>query len=624
MTTDAWGIEDGYVDTGGAWHPTPEAVRRELRLAMGGLADVEDPPPQTRPVWFVRHGSGPPIQRPAQLVLEDGTELTAHDRLPGDLPLGYHDLHPNDGGPTTRVIVTPDRCAMRDDLRTWAWSVQLYAARSSRSWGIGDFDDLATIGRWSAEQGAGFVAINPLHAPRPGPDPEPSPYFASSRRYRNPLYLAMESVPGFTTADPVLAAAMTAGRALNESRLIDRNQVQAVKMAALARLWSSFGGHPRFDGYVHEQGTALRQYATYCTLAELHGNGWRSWPSEHQRAGSPSVERFARANEARLRFHMWLQWLLDEQLAAAARHTPLLGDLAIGVDPDGADAWAWRDVLAPGVRVGAPPDDFNTAGQDWGLPPFVPWRLRAVGYEPLAQTIRAALRHCGALRIDHVMGLFRLFWIPDGCSPQEGAYVRFPGTELVDVVALESARAGVLVVGEDLGTVEDHVRDHLRDRGILSCRLVWFEPGPPESFPPLSLAAVTTHDLPTIAGVWTGADLDDQRRAGLEPNADGQHRHKQRLRELTGLPDGAPVDQVVQATYRRLAAAPSMVLAATLDDALGVTERPNLPGTTIERPNWSIALPRPLEDVVIDPVVGAIAAALHERDAGPGAGPGVD
>jgi 4-alpha-glucanotransferase len=310
------------------------------------------------------------------------------------------------------------------------------------------------------------------------------------------------------------------------------------------------------------------------------------------------VERFATANRDRVRFHMWLQWLIDQQLAKATGALPILGDLAIGVDPDGADAWAWQDVFARGVRVGAPPDEFNPAGQDWGLPPFVPWRLRALGYEPLAATLRAAVRHCGALRIDHAMGLFRLFWIPEGGTPTDGAYVRYPGTELLDVLAIESVRAGATIVGEDLGTVEPQVRQHLHERSVLSYKLVWFEAQPPAAYPAQSLAAVTTHDLPTIAGVWTGADAPD-------PMCD-------RLIAVSGAAPGAPVDDVVVATYDALASAPSMVTTATLEDALGVVDRPNHPGD-IGRPNWSLALPVPIEDVVEHKTARKVAAALARR-----------
>ena len=601
MAPDAWGIEDGYWDIAGQWHDTPESTRRALRLAMGGLGDVADPPPATRPVWFVREGSSPSIQRPAELVLEDGTSIRAGAELPPDLPLGYHDLLPNDGGPATRLIVTPNRCHLPPDLRTWGFAAQLYATRSSQSWGIGDLGDLATLARWTTSLGAGVLAVNPLHAAKPDAVQEPSPYFPSSRRFRNPLYVRIEDVPGFSPDDRSVAKAARAGHALNKKRIIDRDRVYALKMTALERLWESFKEDARFDAFIARGGSALRQFAVYNALAERHDGGWLTWPSELRRPDAPSVTRFAAAHHDRVRFHCWLQWLLDDQLAAAGAEASLLGDLAIGFDPGGADAWVWQDVVAHGVRVGAPPDAFNARGQDWGLPPFCPWKLRAVGYEPLAQTVRAALEHCGALRIDHVMGLFRLFWIPEGGEPADGTYVRFPGTELLDIVALESARSEAVIVGEDLGTVEDEVREELDRRGVLSYRLVWFEREPPSEFPAQALAAVTTHDLPTIAGVWTGAD--DQ--------ADGELAS--RLTEVTGLEPPEPVERVVVEAHTRLASTPSMIVTATLDDALRVAERPNLPGTTTERPNWSLALPAPIEALTEDPVVRAVASALSNR-----------
>jgi 4-alpha-glucanotransferase len=600
MGADAWGIEDGYHDVGGQWHDTAEPARRALRVAPGGLADLADPPPRSRPVWFVRHGTGPPLQRPAQLDLEDGTVLHAHDALPPDLPLGYHDLQPDDGGPTTRLIVVPDRCHLPEGLKTWAWTAQLYAARSTASWGIGDLNDLHRLARWSRQLGAGLLALNPLHAPLPLARQEPSPYFPSSRRFLNPLYLRLEDVPGWDPNEPELAALAAKGRRLNEERIIDRDHVHALKQRALERLWGRFAGDERFDAFRAERGDALRHHAAFNVLARHHGSGWRSWPSEHRRPDSPTVERFMADHTRQARFHEWVQWLLDEQLTHAGAELPLLGDLAVGVDPDGADAWEWQDVFAPGVHVGAPPDEFNPDGQDWGLPPFVPWKLRALGYEPWAQTVRSALRHAGALRIDHVMGLFRLYWLPEGAGPTEGGYVRYPGTELLDIVALESARSGAVIVGEDLGTVEDEVRAELHERGVLSYRLAWFEDRPPREYPEQALAAVTTHDLPTIAGVCSGTDGDAMR----EP-----------LAALTGLdPLDAPVRDVVHRAYAALAAAPSMIVSATLEDALATQDRPNVPGTTTERPNWSIALSQPIEALEKDVDTAAIAAELRRDD----------
>ena len=376
---DAWGIDDGYRDVRGDWHETSDRTRRTLRVAMGGLADVADPPPAMRPVWFVREHEGPAIQRPAILVLEDGAEVHATTHLPADLPIGYHDLLPDDGGPTTRLIVSPVRCHLDESMRAWGWVTQLYATRSRDSWGIGDLADLRTLAAWSARVGASTLATNPLHAPIPLARQEPSPYSPSSRRFRNPLYLRIEEVAGFDPDDDVLAAAQRAGRALNDERTIDRDRVYACKLAALERLWTEFERDARFDAYVDVEGDDLELYATFCALAEEHRAGWSEWPAEHRRPESRGVERFAEAHRDRVRFHQWLQWLLDGQLTAAGREIGLLGDLAVGVDPDGADAWVWQDVFARGVRVGAPPDEFNSAGQDGALPPLGPRRLRAVG-----------------------------------------------------------------------------------------------------------------------------------------------------------------------------------------------------------------------------------------------------
>ena len=261
-------------------------------------------------------------------------------------------------------------------------------------------------------------------------------------------------------------------------------------------------------------------------LAEQFGRDWREWPDKYRHPGNPEVVRFGKIQRRRVRFHQWVQWLVDRQLAAASSAVPVMHDMALGVDPAGADAWMWQDVFALGMSVGAPPDEFNTRGQDWGVPPFNPWALRAAGYRPFVETIRAALRHAGGLRLDHVMGLFRQWWVPAGASAADGVYVRYPAGDLLDIVALECQRAGAYAVGEDLGTVEDEVRTELRARGVLSYKVLWFEDRPPSEYPVQALASVSTHDLPTVAGMWTGSDLDDQRKLGMEP-ARGVHRGDQ-------------------------------------------------------------------------------------------------
>jgi 4-alpha-glucanotransferase len=291
----------------------------------------------------------------------------------------------------------------------------------------------------------------------------------------------------------------------------------------------------------------------------------------------------------------------------------LMQDLPIGVDPDGADAWAWQDLFAGGFTVGAPPDEYNTQGQDWGLPPLIPWKLRQVAYEPFIQTIRATLRHAGGLRIDHVMGLFRLFWIPKKSDPHQGAYVRYPEDELLAILALESDRAKAYIVGEDLGTIDEKFRQQLMDSCVLSYRLVWFENHSPARFPEQALAAVTTHDLPTIAGLWTGSDLRAQRELGLNPNEDGMYQIRGRLSAMLGVSEEAPVEEVIRRTYELMGQAPSKIVSATLEDALAVEERPNMPGASTDRwPNWSLALPISQEELEQHDLARGIAQALKQ------------
>jgi 4-alpha-glucanotransferase len=589
------GVADGYWDAAGTWRsPGPEAL-----AAVAAAVGEPEPGP---PLWFVRAGTVEYLRGPADIVLEEGTVVHAPEALPPDLPPGYHDLVPLDGGPTTRLIVTPGRCHLPPDLRTWGWAVQLYAARSRSSWGIGDLADLRLLGRWARDQGAGVLALSPLHAPGPAQPQQSSPYYPSSRCFLNPLHLRVEAVPGAHAAGADLDRLATAGRALNTDRQIDRDRVWALKREALEAIFAASPPDPAFEAFRAGRGEALDRFATWCALADRHGNGWGDWPTELRHPENEAVRAFAAANAPDVRFHAWLQWCCEAQLATATAELPCITDLAVGVDPGGADAWALQDLLALDAHVGAPPDEFNTDGQDWGLPPFVPWRLRNARYEPFSAMVRAALRHAGGLRIDHVMGLFRLFWMPADGGPSDGTYVRSPAGDLLDILALESHRARAFVVGEDLGTVEDEVRQELADRNVLSYRLLWFEPGPPASYPEQALAAVTTHDLPTIAGLWSGHD----------PAASDMAEPRDRLRAATGVDAGARVDEVVVAAHRALAQAPSRVLLATLDDALLVEERPNMPGT-VQASNWSTALPVPIEDLATDPCAQAIADALDAR-----------
>ena len=295
-------------------------------------------------------------------------------------------------------------------------------------------------------------------------------------------------------------------------------------------LWSYFDGDPDFEKFRHQEGESLHQFAVHCCLAERHGANWRLWPTVYRRPDSPEVDQFAAAEADRVRFHMWLQWLLDQQLQRASQSVPLMQDVPIGFSPDGADAWLWQDLIAADMTIGAPPDLYNVTGQDWGLPPFIPHKLRP-RLDPFIETIRSILRYAGGIRIDHVMGLFRLWWVPKGQQPKDGAYVRYSAEELFAIIAVESQRAGAIVVGEDLGTVEEGVREMMAEQNVLSYRLLWFEDGPLSEYPEKALAAITTHDLPTLAGVWTGADLDAQRKFSVRPDQAAQKKFRRKVVE---------------------------------------------------------------------------------------------
>jgi 4-alpha-glucanotransferase len=456
------------------------------------------------------------------------------------------------------------------------------------------------------------MAVGPLGAPNPGPVPEPSPYCPSTRRFGSPLHLRIEEVPGAERLGDELSELSLAGRALNAERRIDRTMVAALKMRALERIWAAATDRAKFDAWRAERGVPLQRWATFVVLTERLGAGWQRWPEQYRDPAGSAVAHAAGEQPHRVAFHAWIQWCFDLQLAAASAPLFRVADMPVGVDPGGFDAWDWQGQLAMGASVGAPPDRFNAAGQDWGLPPFVPHRLRQAAYRPFIETIHAQLRHAGGLRIDHVLGLFRLWWIPSGLDPSRGAYVRSHTDELLEIVALESHRAGALVVGEDLGTVPPGVRDELRRRRLLSTRLALFERVEPARYPERAFAGVTTHDLPTVAGTWSGTDLDDQVASRLTPDRAALALLRSRLARAAEVTPDATLDELVERLHRRLANAPPMMIAATLEDALRVEERPNMPGTVPpQRDNWSLALPVPIEELGDDGRVRSTVEALR-------------
>ncbi len=498
-----------------------------------------------------------------------------------------------------RLKIPPENCEPPPS-RAWGWAAQIYAVRSRDSWGIGDLADLRELGRLARRQGASVLLINPLGAQPPTPHQEPCPYYASSRRFLNTLYLRIEDVPGAELYASELEPLRNEALALNTERLIDHDAVFRLKSKALESVFKVAPDPPGFQSWVRGQGKALEDYATFSAITEHVGPAWRSWPAELRHPRSEGVAVMRGHLASRVDFHKWLQFHLDRQLARASKEIDLITDVPVGFAADGCDSWRWQDLLAPDMRVGAPPDYFFPDGQDWGMPPFDPWKLRKAHFEPFVETIRSTAKHAAGLRLDHVMGLFRLFWIPRDAHASGGAYVRFPARELLAILALESRKSKTFIVGEDLGLVEPAMRSRLRHSGVLSYRLLWFEDDPPEKWPRESAAAIGTHDLPTVAGIWNLSEPDQR-----------QHHLRRRLTDATGLPDGTPPVEVAVAAYQRLAQARSRIVLASFEDALGIQERTNQPGTTTERPNWRLALTRPLEAIEHDAGVLQIAESMR-------------
>jgi len=582
---------------------TPEAVR----AALAAVTDAPDALPAT---IVVREGRVLDLGHPATVVLEDGSEV----ELPAALPLGYHRI-----GATT-VIVPPD--SLPAVPRAWGWMVQLYALRSEESWGLGDYADLATIARRSSvELGAGVLLVNPVQAISPTHPVERSPYSPSSRRYCNPIYLRVTATAAYANADRGTREAIAALRPDNRTELIDYDAVWTAKAAALELLWPF--QQERVDLAADP---ALRDFATFCALAERHGPDWRTWPEALR---DPET---ALADPERVAFHAWLQQLcraqLDDVRLAAHESGMAVGvihDLPVGVHPGGADTWAQRDTFAPNVTVGAPPDAFNQQGQNWNLPPWRPDRLAALGYAPFREMLRGVLRHADGIRVDHVAGLWRLWWIPPGESAGRGTYVHYDPEAMLGVLALEAHRAGAVVVGEDLGTVEDQVTDTLHERGMLSSAVLWFQrdydtPGhplvPPEKWTESAMASISTHDLPTVAGFLAGEHVRIRAELGLfDGPVDGEYSaaelERHQLVELM-TQEGVPTDDLVAAFHALLAKAPSVLRLTSPQDALGEVRQPNLPGTVDQYPNWRIPLPVTLEEFFADEHVRAVVAALAE------------
>jgi 4-alpha-glucanotransferase len=612
--------------------------------------------------WSCRLENGERRSGPPVVVAGRGGERFSMP-LPAGLPTGYHRLELEADGVTAQLalIVAPARCHLPVELgpgaRSWGLTCQLYGLRSARNWGMGDFTDLAMFARATGSCAAATLGINPLHALFAAEPLHISPYSPSSRVWLDYLYIDVTAMPGFPDDKTVQALVESGGfgltrAAARSSGVIDYGAVAACKVPVLEALFRRFQmrdlGEVRtaksdlgqaFRDFQRSGGRSLADFAVFEALDEHYRRdsgtlGWRSWPLSLRYPRSPETADFASTHRDRVEFFQFLQWEADRQLAAAAAagceaglSLGLYRDLAVGVDPNGAEAWADQQLVAPGATIGAPPDAFNRAGQNWGLAPFNPLALRRQGFAPFIASLRANMRHAGILRIDHVMSLNRLFWIPSGMEATLGAYVSYPFDDLLSLVALESQRNGCAVIGEDLGTVPVGFREKMQSADILSYRVLVFERRqdggfvPPAEYPALAAASAATHDLATLKGFWLGNDLAWRRRLDLYPNAeaaemDANERSRDRYLLLEALvgegllaPErpgqflsgsGEPIftTELGDAILTYLARSRARLMLVQTEDVVGECEQANLPGTTDAHPNWRRRLSRTLDEIV--------------------------
>ncbi|MGE4063031.1 MAG: 4-alpha-glucanotransferase [Rhodospirillaceae bacterium] len=629
------GIQNQYWDVEGRVHHTSTDTQRALLAAMGfapeeARVSIERLRAAERALPPVLVKRTPirelhlPLEGPFSwhLHLENGEvmEGRAERRIhfAHDLPLGYHAL--TIGEEKSTLIVAPETGYAPEWLKrgekAWGVACHLYTVSSERNWGIGDFADLKELLRMTAAEGGQVVAVNPFHALSLRDPDQASPYWPSSRTFLNPLYISLGDPP----ADAPVSGA-----------LVDYPKVAKLKLEALRNTAVRAAKDPDLDVFIADGGDALADFCVFSALSDHLPGPWPSWPREFRDPASPAVRRWAAGHQSEVRIHAALQWLAAMQLAEAVSGTSavVMRDLAVGVSPEGAEAWHRQGLYPQGARFGAPPDPLGPDGQDWGLPPPDPHVLRALAYEPLVRTWRANMRHAGALRIDHAMALERLFWIPPGGTAADGAYVSYPVDDLFAVLALESVRAKCLLVGEDLGTVPDGFRERMERDNMLSTRLFYFERHRngyfkrPDTYPARSVAQATTHDLPTLAGYWTGTDM--RIRLSLKPGVDDEAMERARAEERAlivgalkdqNLLDDRPltdiaVEEIVAAVHAFLGLSGSQLVLLNLSDVIAMTTQLNVPGTTDEYPNWRARLAQSLETIRAESAWPAAAAVMQ-------------
>jgi len=660
--------------------PADQPVRVRLQLPHSEMAN--------RLRWTLTFENSETLTgecQPADLALLESTEIDGEPwhavalDLPAIATVGYHRLQIGEtelSPIALSLIVHPLRChqpaALNAGRRVWGLSVQLYGVRSKRNWGIGDFTDLRHLVEWAAQAGADLVGVNPLHALFPHNPRHASPYSPSSREFLNTLYIDVEAVPEYAECAAARAAVAMPDfqarlSALRDAELVDYASVTQLKSTILEQVYRHFRARHLdantaragdFRAYQRQSGADLARFTLYQALQEhLYAQdancwGWPVWPTEYRDPASAAVVAFAAARQERVEYFQYLQWLTVTQLDAVGALARAQGmgiglyqDLAVGVDLGGADTWSNRELYALGARIGCPPDDFSLQGQDWGLPPWIPERLHEQAYAPFIAMLRANMHGAGALRLDHVMGLMRLYWAPPGEDARAGAYLNYPLDDLLGILALESQRNRCLIVGEDLGTVPDAVRGALHDLGVLSYRLFYFERNygqenhgafkSPHEYPEQALVAGSTHDLPTLAGFWQGADIELRSALGFYPDEDQRNqqiheRAQDRARLLAALanegllPEGLSEDPahvpamtpaLLRAIHRYVARTPAKLAMLQAEDLLGQTEQANLPGTVEQHPNWQRKLDLDIEEWASNSEVNAMAQAMAaERD----------
>ncbi len=712
---ELYGILPGYWDIFGTWHAiTPEAkkaILTAMKLKVDTVDDIEKEVYEKKTkVWrshlapiYVISEHEQPLSCPLFIPVKEGAEgrlsvscsMKDEQGLSGDVTLsgdslsvseeliidgqryvrimltdtamrepGYYTLtvtvrnHTQGLGilkKTTNVIIAPETCYLPEDNgehRLWGLAVNLYALRSARNWGVGDFRDLREVCTSVAGLSGSFVGINPLHAI---PNTSPyglSPYSPISRLFRNVIYLDVEAVTDVVESAAARSAMQAdlfkvALKELRDAASVDYEKAAALKMEILRYAFDHFheahyvqdtARGRDFRTYLEGEGETLESFSLYLALREhfvrtRHVYSWQEWPEGYRDRKHEAVKLYRDDHEKEILFQCYVQWLIDEQLAevqalcrTSGMKVGLYHDLAIGAVGGGGDIWVYQDV-AGGADVGAPPDDFNPNGQNWGFPALIPEMLKETGYELFIQTLRKNMRHGGALRIDHALGLFRLFWIPSGMSPKQGGYVLQPSLDLLRITALESRRNRTVVIAEDLGTIDEQFRNMLQQFRMLSYRLFYFERNYPDvsfklpgQYVPTALCAVTTHDLPTLYGYWEGHDIDVKSRIGIYPDDLAQEQDRAARQRDRGLildalktenllPDGVPNDpalvprmtpRLCSAIYRYLAKTPCRMVLVSLDDVIGTMDQQNLPGTVDQHPNWIQKTPLTVEAIIRD------------------------